>query len=132
MYWRSDYESALEEARITGRPVFVDFTGYTCTNCRWMEANIFPDPEVSALLKRHVLVQLYTDGQGEKYEWNRNFQQERFGTVALPFYTIMTPDAKVVTSFPGLNRDRDVFLQFLRRGLSGYSQAAVPGLSEGT
>ena len=130
--WRGDYESALEEARITGKPVFVDFTGYACTNCRWMEANIFPDPEVSALLKRHVLVQLYTDGQGEKYERNRNFQQERFGTVALPFYAIMTPDDKVVTSFPGLTRDRDVFLQFVKRGLSGSARASVSGSSEGT
>ena len=55
----------------TGR-VLIDFTGYTCTNCRWMEANMFPRPEVARELARYVRVRLYTDGRGELY---RRFQQ---------------------------------------------------------
>src|SRR5262249_44608940 len=40
--WHTSLKPALEQARAAQKPVFVDFTGYTCTNCRWMEANIFP------------------------------------------------------------------------------------------
>ena len=63
--WRDDYEAGLAEAKATGKSVFIDFTGYACTNCRWMEANIFPEKEVHALLKQFVRVQLYTDGRGK-------------------------------------------------------------------
>ena len=44
----NDYSGALATAKSTGKPVFIDFTGYTCTNCRWMEANIFSRPDVDA------------------------------------------------------------------------------------
>ena len=42
--------------------MFVNFTGYTCTNCRWMETNILILPEIEDLLKQYVPVELYTDG----------------------------------------------------------------------
>ena len=116
--WRDDYEAGLAEAKATNKPVFIDFTGYACTNCRWMEANIFPEKEVHALLKQFVRVQLYTDGRGEKYERNRDLQEANFGTVALPLYAIMTPEGKEITHFPGMTRDVDVFVRFLKQGLS--------------
>ncbi|MDE2798553.1 MAG: thioredoxin family protein, partial [Gemmatimonadota bacterium] len=122
--WRDDYEAGLAEARATGKPVFIDFTGYACTNCRWMEANIFPEKEVHALLKQFVRVQLYTDGRGEKYKRNRDLQEANFGTVALPLYAIMTPEGKEITHFPGMTRDVDIFVRFLKQGL-GPTVASV-------
>jgi thiol:disulfide interchange protein DsbD len=54
----NDYDAALSAARTSGKLVFVDFTGYTCTNCRWMEANIFNRPDVGAQLGQFVLARL--------------------------------------------------------------------------
>ena len=116
--WRDDYEAALAEAQAADKPVFIDFTGYACTNCRWMEANIFPEKEVHALLKKFVRVQLYTDGRGEKYERNRDLQEARFGTVALPLYAILSPDGKEIAHFPGMTRDVAMFVRFLERGIA--------------
>ena len=65
LVWLDSLELAKAEANKTGKKIFVDFTGYTCTNCRWMEQNIFPDSEVKELLSRYILVRLYTDGEGK-------------------------------------------------------------------
>lgn len=116
--WHRDYDSALAEARATGKPIFIDFTGYACTNCRWMESNMFPHPEVQALLKDHIRVKLYTDGQGEVYDRNRSFQQQRFETVALPFYAVFSPEDREIARFAGLTRDREQFVRFLQTGLT--------------
>ncbi len=123
--WRDDYEAALVEAKATGKPVFIDFTGYACTNCRWMEANIFPEKEVHALLKQFVRVQLYTDGREEVHKRNRDLQEANFGTVALPLYAIMLPDGKEIAHFPGMTRDVDIFVRFLKQGIGTPLQASV-------
>jgi thiol:disulfide interchange protein len=115
--WESDFEAARTKSTETGRPLLIDFTGYACTNCRWMEANMFPLPEVQDLMKQFVRVQLYTDGQGERYERNRNLQEDRFGTVALPFYAILAPGGGTLARFSGLTRDAEVFVRFLGKGL---------------
>jgi thiol:disulfide interchange protein len=115
--WHSNYQQGLQQARAENRPIFLDFTGYTCTNCRWMEANIFPLPEVQDLFGRFVLVRLYTDGNGPEYEANLRFEQERFGTIALPFYAIISPQDETLATFPGLTRNRLEFIEFLRGGL---------------
>jgi thiol:disulfide interchange protein len=110
----NDYDGALAKAKQQNRPVFIDFTGYTCTNCRWMEANMFPKPEVKQELLKFVTVRLYTDGKGEIYEKQQKMQQERFGTVALPLYAIVRPNGTPVTTFPGLTRSPADFVTFLR------------------
>lgn len=111
----NDYPGALNVARSTGRPVFVDFTGYTCTNCRWMEANIFSRPDVGAELGNFVLSRLYTDGDGEMYEKQQAFQEATFGTVALPLYAVIGTDGKVRATFSGLTRNPAEFIAFLQR-----------------
>jgi thiol:disulfide interchange protein DsbD len=111
----NDYDSALANARQTSRLVFLDFTGYTCTNCRWMEANIFTRPDVSAELGQFVLSRLYTDGEGEIYERQQEFQEKTFGTVALPLYAVVDADGKVRATFSGLTRNPADFIAFLRR-----------------
>ncbi|MGI9089895.1 MAG: protein-disulfide reductase DsbD family protein, partial [Gemmatimonadaceae bacterium] len=67
--WRlNDLPGALALAKREHRRVLIDFTGYTCTNCRWMEANMFSRPEIKVALDRFVLARLFTDGDGEMYE----------------------------------------------------------------
>jgi thiol:disulfide interchange protein len=114
--WISNYQDGLKKAKEKQKNIFVDFTGYACTNCRWMEANVFTREDVKALMKRYVLVRLYTDGNGNEYDRNRLFEQNRFGTIALPFYVILSPDDKEVTRFPGLTRSPSEFVQFLTQG----------------
>jgi thiol:disulfide interchange protein DsbD len=114
----NDFEDGLARARREGRRVFVDFTGYTCTNCRWMEANMFTRPDVRRELRNFVLVRLYTDGDGELYLRQQRLQQARYQTVALPFYAIVTGSGKPVADFPGLTRDPAQFVAFLREGRS--------------
>jgi thiol:disulfide interchange protein DsbD len=109
----NDYEVALAQAKRENMPVFIDFTGYTCTNCRWMEANMFSRPEISEELKRYICVRLYTDGNGEIFKHQQTLQQEKFGTVALPFYAILRSDGSVSDTFPGLTKSPSEFLTFL-------------------
>lgn len=111
----NDFKGALERAKAENRKVFVDFTGYTCTNCRWMEANLFVLPEVRAEMEKFVLVSLYTDGEGEVYERQQQFQQDTFQTVALPFYAVFDADGQPVAIFPGLTRDSKEFVDFLKK-----------------
>ena len=112
--WNMDLTSALNQASAEGKPVLIDFTGYTCTNCRWMEANIFPLAAVRTELEKFVRVQLYTDGSGKIYEQNQQYQKERFGTVALPFYAILDPKGKTIATFPGMTRKPEEFIRFLQ------------------
>ncbi|MFB3855272.1 MAG: cytochrome c biogenesis protein CcdA [Vicinamibacterales bacterium] len=113
----NDYEAALAEAQRTNRRVFIDFTGYTCTNCKWMESNMFTRPTVQREFRNFVLVKLYTDGEGEVYERQQQIQQARYRTVAVPYYAIVEPDGEPVVSFAGLTRDEGEFIAFLRRGV---------------
>ena len=113
----NDLDAARAEAQRSGRPILIDFTGYTCTNCRWMEANMFPKPEVSRELARFVRVRLYTDGQGEMYRRYQDLERTMFGTVALPYYVVLRPDGTPVVAFGGLTRDAAEYVNFLRKGL---------------
>ena len=109
----NNFDEALQRAKTENKKIFVDFTGYTCTNCRWMEANIFPLPEVKREMDQFVLVRLYTDGEGDVYERQQLMEQETFGTVALPFYAVMDVEGKPVGTFPGLTRSSTEFIDFL-------------------
>ena len=116
--WYKDLEEAFTVSKTTGQPLFVDFTGYTCTNCRWMEVNVFIEPEVKERLKKMTLVQLYTDA-GPKHKENQLYEIDRFGTAALPFYVILTPEDEIISTFPGMTRKLDDFIDFLDSGLEG-------------
>ncbi|MBI5648529.1 MAG: thioredoxin family protein [Ignavibacteriae bacterium] len=122
--WMADYAKALEKAKAESKPVFIDFTGFSCTNCRWMEANIFTRGDVKSLLDKFVMVRLYTDGRGEQYDRNRVLQESRFGTVALPLYVIMSSDDTHLGTFPGLTRKPEEFVSFLQAGLRDASKKA--------
>lgn len=112
---KNDYPAALAQAKAENKRVFIDFTGYTCTNCRWMEANIFPKPEVKSEMSKFVLSSLYTDGEGEIYEKQQAMEQEMFGTVALPFYAVVDGNGTIIGTFPGLTRSPQEFVDFLKK-----------------
>jgi thiol:disulfide interchange protein DsbD len=111
---KNQYQEALAVARQEGKPVLISFTGYACTNCQWMKANMFTRPEVASELEKFVLLELYTDGADPASEQNQRLQESRFHTVAIPYYAIVSPDEKVIATFAGLTRDPEQFLKFLR------------------
>jgi thiol:disulfide interchange protein DsbD len=111
----NNYEGALAQAKAENKHVFLDFTGYTCTNCRWMEANIFIEPDVQAEMGKLVLARLYTDGEGAVYEQQQKMEQDLFGTVALPYYAVVDANGVTIATFPGLTRDKQEFIDFLRK-----------------
>ena len=115
--WHTTLEPALADARAQRKAVFIDFTGYTCPNCRWMEANIFTLAAVHTELEKYVRVQLYTDGVGRQYEDNQKYQKDSFGTVALPLYAILDSEGNKIASFPGMTRRPEEFVSFLRTPL---------------
>ncbi|MFB3779385.1 MAG: protein-disulfide reductase DsbD family protein [Bryobacteraceae bacterium] len=111
---KNDYRQALARARAEGKRLFLNFTGYACTNCHWMKSNMFPRPEIAGALDNFILVELYTDGTDAESEANQRLLSEKFATVAIPYYAILDQDEKVITSFAGLTRDPAEFLKFLR------------------
>jgi thiol:disulfide interchange protein DsbD len=113
--WRvNDLEASRAAAHQAGRPLLVDFTGYTCTNCRWMEANMFPRPAVQTALARYERARLYTDGDGAIYAAQQRMQERMTGSVALPYYVILDEAGAIQRSFLGMTRDEDEFLAFLQ------------------
>lgn len=113
--WRTnDLEASRAAARQARRPVLVDFTGFTCTNCRWMEANMFPRPAIQAALARYERARLYTDGDGAMYAAQQRLQERITGSVALPYYVVLDEAGSIQRSFLGMTRDEDEFLAFLQ------------------
>ncbi len=127
VWMKNQYKEALAKARAENKLVFINFTGYACTNCHWMKANMFPRPEITGLLKDFVLVDLYTDGTDAESEQNQQLEEKRFGTVAIPFYAIVDPDERTIATFPGLTRNAAEFVSFLKtRGGASPSRAQSP------
>ncbi|MER3495380.1 MAG: hypothetical protein C4320_00220 [Armatimonadota bacterium] len=110
----TDYEASLRQARLEGKPLLVNFTGVTCTNCRLMERYIFPAPEVKQVLDGMVVSELYTDRQTAGDRSNRALQQKLGGTEALPLYVLVDADGKVVRKFEGSTNDPAEFIRFLK------------------
>jgi len=115
--WHSDYKAALAESKKTKKPIFIDFTGFTCTNCRWMEKNMFIKQSVRERLDQFVKVQLYTDRPQEPYVSNKRMQLDRFKDVALPLYVIVTPDDKTIATI-SYTRSEEEFVGFLDKGIT--------------
>jgi thiol:disulfide interchange protein len=113
--WLKNYEEGLATAKKENRSVFVDFTGWQCTNCRWMEKNMFHRSEIKKELKKMVLVKLYTDRRTDEEQANKALQLEKYNSVALPLYVILTADGKFVASNE-FTRDGEGFLEFLKKG----------------
>jgi thiol:disulfide interchange protein DsbD len=116
MLWLDDLDKAKEIALKENKYIFVDFTGFTCTNCRWMEQNSFKNPVVVESLSKMVLVRLYTDRLSEPYLSNKKYQQDKFGSIELPLYVILTPEGKAVAT-ETFTRDLNEFITFVQKGV---------------
>lgn len=121
--WIYDLEEGRRKARAEGKAVFVNYTGYTCTNCRYMEGGVFPRPEIASILETMVLVELYTDGGTPDNDANRADQVARFQTAALPLYSVEKADGTILGVFPSSTNDVEEFRQFL---LGARAKAAEP------
>lgn len=120
--WSKSYQSSVENARKEGKPIFIDFTGYTCTNCRDMEANIFPLASIQQQFEQMEKVRLYTD-DGTDGPANQRFQLEMTGTVALPTYTVVDPNTEqVLEQWVGM-ADENEFRNFLNRGIAEFEKS---------
>lgn len=114
-----NYKKAQSDAKATGKFLFVDFTGVTCTNCRWMEKNVFPQPGVNDRLSKMVLVQLYTDRDTDQDRMNQELQQKLGKTIALPLYAVLDSSGHLVKTFEGAARNPGEFQQFLDDATAG-------------
>lgn len=111
---KNQYKEALDQARRENKLVLVSFTGYACTNCHWMKANMWPRPEIAAAMQDLVLVELYTDGTDKASEENQKLEDDMFHTVAIPYYAILDPDGKVLATLPGRSTDQAEVLAFVK------------------
>jgi thiol:disulfide interchange protein len=139
-----DLEQAKRVARQENKPVFVDFTGHACVNCRKMEATVWSDPQVLERLRRdYVVVALYVDDKTElpEKEWyvsardkqqkttlgkqNADLQVSRYGFNAQPYYVLLDPNdpsGQPLTQPVAYEPDVTQFSQFLQTGLTQFKQ----------
>jgi thiol:disulfide interchange protein DsbD len=122
----NDLQAAFAKAKAENKTVLVNFTGYACTNCHWMKANMFTKPEVGGVMKNMVLVDLYTDGTDAASESNQKLEEDEFQTVAIPFYVLYDGNQKVLGTFPGLTRNPEEYLSFLNSCLTPKPAGAAP------
>ncbi len=115
--WLKNYQEGLDLAKKENKILFIDFTGFTCTNCRYMETKMFPKPAILEKMEQMVRVKLFTDRKKEPYISNQKMQLERFGSIELPLYVLLTPDGEFIAS-NSFTRDEAQFLEFLDKGLN--------------
>jgi thiol:disulfide interchange protein DsbD len=119
LVWLNNLDEAKKVAAREGKPIFIDFTGFACVNCRLMEKDVFPRPEVIEQFKKFVLVQLYTDRKTEPYITNQNILKT-YGTVANPLYVMLKSDGSYIaqTGFQTQFRSNPgLFVAFLQQAL---------------
>jgi thiol:disulfide interchange protein len=121
--YKNQLDAALSAARSENKLVLVNFTGYACTNCHWMKANMFTRPEIQSALQDFVVVDLYTDGTDAESEKNQKLEDQKFSTVSIPFYAILDTDQKTIATFPQLTRNPQEFLSFLKTRAAGAERA---------
>lgn len=132
------YDQAMEAAVKAGKPLFIDFTGHGCVNCREMEQRVWSDPEVQRMLREDfVVVALYSDDkkQLDESEWvtlpngkvlkglgriNSNFITQTYGVNAQPGYIIVDHSGKALLPPRGYNLDIPEYTQFLKDGVAAF------------
>ena len=136
-----DYDQALAAAKATNKPLFIDFTGHGCVNCREMEANVWSDPRVKDMLRNDfVICALYVDDKtslpenewytstydgkekktiGRKYA---DFQISKFGTNAQPYYCLMDHNGNLLMKPRAYDLDKDAFVNFLKEALQNFQE----------
>ena len=135
-----DLDEAKAYAKQVNKPLFIDFTGKTCANCREMENAVWSDPEVKKILTQdYIMVALYVDANFidlPEQDWvttadgkvlktlgrkNHNYQISTFHANAQPLYVLMDGDGKLLTEKPkAYDTDVQNFINFLNEGLSNF------------
>lgn len=110
--WGHDYKAALAQAKKDNRNVFVNFTGYTCVNCRYMEQVMFVKPAIANAINTYIPVELYTDGGTEEDRQNQLLRERLTKVPSNPAYVIITPDEKVLRIMQGLEDNESRVLAF--------------------
>ena len=135
----TDYDQGMEYARLQGKPVMLDFTGYGCVNCRKMELAVWTDRKVSDLIENdYVLITLYVDDKtplpapmkvtengkertlrtmGDKWSY---LQRVKFGANAQPFYVLVDNEGKPLNKSYSYDEDIAAYVDFLQTGLRNY------------
>ena len=137
-----DYDQALRVAKKEGKPVFLDFTGHGCTNCRNVENAVWIDPEVRRIFAEELIVcTMYaddkviplpdeekgklTDANGDPITMlgakNRYIEQTFYHENSQPCYFVVDPDGKVLSGPTYYERDKDKYIQFLREGIDKFN-----------
>ncbi|GAB4126795.1 MAG: cytochrome c biogenesis protein CcdA [Raineya sp.] len=135
-----DYKEGLEYAKKVNKPVFLDFTGHGCANCRKMEEYVWIKPEILSILQNeYVIISLYVDDKTElpESEWitskvdgkvkktigkvNLDFERERFNNIAQPYYCLLDADGNLLVSPPiGYEPDIKIFEAYLKVGIESF------------
>jgi thiol:disulfide interchange protein len=134
-----DFEQGLACAKAQNKPLFIDFTGHGCVNCREMEANVWSDPRVLERLKNEfVIIALYVDDKTDlpQSEWVTStydqkvkktigkkfadFQISRFGVNAQPYYVLLDHNQNLLVKPTARDLNPDHFIDFLDRGLAEF------------
>ncbi len=137
-----DYEEGMAAARAAKKPVLIDFTGWSCVNCRKMEVSVWSDPRVLQKLREdYILISLYVDDKtklpeaqqfestvfkGKKIKtignkWSE-LQTSRFGINSQPYYVLMDNDGKLLTDPTAFDLDIDKYVSFLEKGITEYKK----------
>ena len=111
---RNDLPKALDQARAENKLVLVNFSGYACTNCKWMDRNIFPRPEIMDAMKDLVPAELFVDGTDQASEDNAKFEEDHFKVASMPYYAIIDTNQNIVAYFGDRATDPQQFLAFLK------------------
>ena len=136
-----DYEEGLEAARKAGKPLFIDFSGHACTNCREMESRVWSDPQVLKMLKEdYVVLALYADDKMtvDKEDWittdngrvlktlgkiNSYISEKNYNVNAQPYYILLDAETgEYLAPGRGYNLDVAEFVEFLKTGLENYNK----------
>lgn len=136
-----DYKQGLACAKATNKPVFIDFTGHGCVNCREMEASVWSNPEVLRRLRdQYVVVALYVDDKTEvpakewitsKYDGKvkktigkiyADLQISRFNVNAQPYYVLLDGDGELLVKPRAYDLNVDKFIEFLDAGLKAFEE----------
>jgi|SRR5579863_478572 len=114
-WMKNQYREGLDRARAENKLVLVNFSGYACTNCKWMDANMFPRPEIMEAMKDLVPVELFVDGTDAASDANGKLEEDRFKSSAMPFYALLDADEHVVATRVDRTTDPQEFLAFLKK-----------------
>ena len=119
-WYVDDYDGALEEAKKQGKPLFIDFTGIYCANCRVMERRIFPLENIKNHFDNMVLTRLYVDKKDSLSSVYAQMQFERYKTATQPYYVVLDPSNESTLVDTG-GYIPNGFDKFLSRGLEKFN-----------